>query len=53
MLSNSQSKIERDDQEILCNLLLLPISMDFVLERFKVSLFAVSHNATQMFNAMS
>ena len=45
MLSNLQSKIERDNEEIVNNYLLLPINMDLVLESFKVSLFAFSHNA--------
>ena len=45
MLSNLQSKIERDNEEIVNNYLLLPINMDLVLESFKASLFAFSHNA--------
>ena len=40
MLSNSQSKIERDNEEIVNNYLLLPINIGLVLESFKVSLFA-------------
>ena len=46
MLSNPRSKIERDNEEIVNNYLLLPINMDLVLESFKVSPFAFSHNAT-------
>ena len=46
MLSNSQSKIERDNEEIVNNYLSLPINIGLVLESFKVSLFAFSHNAT-------
>ena len=45
MLSNLRSKIERDNEEIVNNYLLLLINMDLVLESFKVSLFAFSHNA--------
>lgn len=44
MQSNSQSKIERDNKEILHNFLLLPSNIDLVLERFKVSLFALGQN---------
>ena len=42
MLSNPRSKIERDNEEIVNNYLLLPINMDLVLESFKISLFAFS-----------
>ena len=42
-LSNSQSNIDRDKEEVLTNFLLLPIKMHLVFERFKVSLFAFSH----------
>ena len=45
-LSNSQLKIDRDNEEILYNFLLLPIDMDLVFERLKVSLSAFSHNVT-------
>ena len=44
MQANSQSKIERDNKEILNNFLLLPSNIDLVLERFKVSLFAFRQN---------
>ena len=44
MLSDLRSKIERDNEEIVNNYLLLPTNMDLVLESFKVSLFAFSHN---------
>ena len=39
-LSNSQLKIDRDNEEILYNFLLLTIDMDLVFERLQVSLFA-------------
>ena len=44
MQSNLQSKIERDNKEILNNFLLLSSNIDLVLERFKVSLFAFRQN---------
>lgn len=44
MQANSQSKIERDNKEILNNFLLLSSNIDLVLERFKVSLFAFRQN---------
>ena len=45
-LSNSQLKVDRDNEEILYNFLLLPIDMDLVFERLKVSLFDFRHNVT-------
>ena len=53
MLSDLRSKIERDNEEIVNNYLLLPINMDLVLESFKVSLFTFSHNATSQRSAFN